>query len=461
MSSQSSTSALRAGFGKSDITPRVGVQLAGFGPYLNRHSTGVHAPLVARAAAFSSVSETCLILALDLCGVSRQLLNRIRSIVAKRTDVPVDRIMVACTHTHSGPSTVGHIGWGHPDDLYIETLPSRILRAAEAAIEDMGEVRVGSASPPCEGIAINRDYDTAYDRSFSVDHFLADSWRPAKPEKTDTTCDVITFHDGARLKGFISSFSCHPVVCCEENTLIHGDFVGQATSQVEKQHSGSIGIFIPGALGDINPGISHRPADESMRALDVISTRYAQAVETGISSSRPLSSPGLSVASRHTRFPRVEWTREEVDERISVLEKGLHAPDLNDDPLQGDDPLERTGMQMVRLAGLRKILDRMDRGDDLNPSVELQGIRLGSVRLLGSPFEVFQQTKNEIRASAPEGLNLVLSLVNGTEGYAPDPTIFERQGYAAEFVPLMKGDLPHQSLHDLLVGELTQLAAEL
>ena len=41
------------------------------------------------------------------------------------------------------------------------------------------------------------------------------------------------------------------------------------------------------------------------------------------------------------------------------------------------------------------------------------------------------------------------------------PTIFERQGYAAEFVPLMKGDLPHQSLQDLLVGELTQLAAEL
>lgn len=453
--------AFRAGFGRSDITPRVGVQLAGFGPYLNRHSTGVHAPLLARAAAFSSDTETCLILALDLCGVTRQLLRRIRSTVAERTGVSADHIMVACTHTHSGPATVGHIGWGNPDDMYIETLPSRISKAAEAAIEDLGKVRVGTASPPCEGIAINRDYDTAYDRSLPVDHFLADSWRPARPEKTDTTCEVITFHGNEGLKGFISSFGCHPVVCCEKNTLIHGDFVGLATSQVEIHHPGSIGIFLPGALGDINPSISHRPADESIRALEVISARYAQSIEAGIGSAKALADPSLSISSRHTRFPRVDWSREDLMERVRALEGKLHAPGLSDNPLHGDNPLERTGMHMVRLAGLRQVIDRLDRGEDLNPPAELQGIGIGFVRLLGSPFEVFQQTKNEVRTSGPDGLNIVLSLVNGAEGYAPDPTIFERQGYTAEFVPLMKGDLPHKSLHGLLVAELTQLATRL
>jgi hypothetical protein len=403
--------------------------------------------------------ETCLVLALDLCGINRKLLDRIRSTIAERTGLSAGRIMVACTHTHSGPATAGHIGWGNPDAFYIETLPSRILRAAATAIEDLGPVRIGCASPPCEGIAINRDYDTAYDRSLPVDHFLAESWRPAKPEKTDPTCRVITFHEDDRLKGFISSFSCHPVVCCEKNTLIHGDFVGQATSQVEQRYPGSVGTFLPGALGDINPSISHRPADESMRALDAISTRYARAIEAGISSTQPMTAEVLTVASRRAFFPRVDWTRENVEERINALERKLHASDLGDDPLQGHDPLERTGMHMVRLAGLRKVLDRMDLDDDLNPPTELQGIRIGSIRLLGSPFEVFQQTKNEVCASAPYGLNLVLSLVNGAEGYAPDPTVFKRQGYAAEFVPLMKGDLPHKSLHDLLVTELTRLAS--
>jgi len=455
------TTTLKAGFGKSDITPRIGVQLAGFGPFLNRHSTGIHAPLFARAAALSSGTGTCLILALDLCGVTTRLLERLRAATEGRTGIPAGRILVACTHTHSGPSTAGHIGWGQPDDIYLETLPARVSRAAEVAVENMEEVQVGTASPPCEGIAINRDYDDAYDRSRPIEPFLADSWRPARPEKTDPTCAVLTFRRENRLKGFLSSFGCHPVVCCESNHLIHGDFVGLATSQVEERHPESVGLFLPGALGDVNPCVSHRPAGESLRALKVISDRYARSIETGIASVSSLENPQLFVSSRHTRFPRVRWSREDVTKRIHALEKGLHAPGLSDDPLQGEGPLERVGMNMVRLSGLRKMLDRMIREEDLNPAVELQGIRIGPVRLLGTPFEVFQQTRNEVVAAIPEGINLVLSLVNGAEGYAPDPVVFQRRGYAAEFVPLMKGDLPHRSLHRLLVSELLELAAGL
>ena len=35
---------------KVDITPRVGVELAGFGPFINRHSIGVRLPLSAEPA---------------------------------------------------------------------------------------------------------------------------------------------------------------------------------------------------------------------------------------------------------------------------------------------------------------------------------------------------------------------------------------------------------------------------
>ncbi len=455
------STALRAGFGKSDITPRVGVQLGGFGPYLNRHSTGVHAPLHARAVCFKSATESGLLLSLDLCGLTPALLSGIRSVVATQTGLPIDRILVACTHTHSSPATTGHIGWGHPDAPYLETLPARVCEAATGALKDLTEVQVGTASPPCEGIAINRDHDSAYDRALPIDHFLDDSWRPAKPEKTDTTCSVITFHHQSRLKGFISSFGCHPVVCCEQPALIHGDFVGLATSAVEDSHPGSIGLFLPGALGDVNPCVSHRPANESLRALEVISHRYAASIETGIATAAALSDSSLSFATRRVCFPRVDWTRSEIAARITELESTLHQAGLTDDPLHGDNPMERTGMKMVRLAGLRKALERMERGEDLNPPVELSGLRIGPIRLLGSPFEAFQQTKKEVQAGISNGTNLVLSLLNGAEGYAPDPTIFERQGYAAEFVPLMKGDLPHRCLHNQLRQELINLAQDL
>lgn len=37
---------LKIGFAKEDITPRVGVELCGFGPFLCRHSIGLHDELV-------------------------------------------------------------------------------------------------------------------------------------------------------------------------------------------------------------------------------------------------------------------------------------------------------------------------------------------------------------------------------------------------------------------------------
>ncbi|MEZ5278250.1 MAG: neutral/alkaline non-lysosomal ceramidase N-terminal domain-containing protein [Opitutaceae bacterium] len=453
--------AFLAGFGVSDITPRVGVDLAGFGPYLNRQSTSVLAPLKARAAAFKSGNDRALILSLDLCGLTGRLIQQIRKSIQERTGWPPESIMVVCTHTHSGPSTVGHIGWGRPDDLYLETLSMRSAAAAEQAIASLIEVTVSFAEPACEGIAINRDYDAAYERHLPVDHFLDPGWRPAKPERTDTTCAVISFRHKGGLVGFISSFGCHPVVCCERNTQIHGDFVSLGTMSAESSFPGSVGLFLPGALGDVNPSISHRPADESLRALQVISERFADSIRHGIENGHPIPDTSLATTSRFPRFPRVAWSETDVDDRIRELENRLHQPGLTDDPLAGDDVLRRTGMDMVRLAGLRIVRDRMARGEELNPPSEIQGIRIGPIRILGAPFEVFQETKNTVLANLGESPTLVLSLVNGAEGYAPDPTVFERQGYSAEFVPLMKGDLPHRCLHDLLVSELTQLATDL
>ena len=45
---------MKAGFAKFDITPRVGVSMAGFGPFLNRNSVGIRDRLEARAAAFQA-----------------------------------------------------------------------------------------------------------------------------------------------------------------------------------------------------------------------------------------------------------------------------------------------------------------------------------------------------------------------------------------------------------------------
>ena len=45
---------MKVGLAKNDITPRVGVDLCGFGPYRHRYSTSVREPIFARALALEA-----------------------------------------------------------------------------------------------------------------------------------------------------------------------------------------------------------------------------------------------------------------------------------------------------------------------------------------------------------------------------------------------------------------------
>ena len=96
------------------------------------------------------------------------------------------------------------------------------------------------AEAPCEGIGLNREYD----HDAPLEEALRDQWRPARPELTDTTCRVLRVQAGGKLLGFASYFGCHPVVCCQETRYIHGDYCGVATNMLEREHPGSVGLFL-------------------------------------------------------------------------------------------------------------------------------------------------------------------------------------------------------------------------
>ena len=66
---------MQAGFCEVDITPRVGVGLAGFGPYLNRMSIAVRDPLKARAAALALGNRRVVVVSCDLIGLNRHLVE--------------------------------------------------------------------------------------------------------------------------------------------------------------------------------------------------------------------------------------------------------------------------------------------------------------------------------------------------------------------------------------------------
>ncbi len=442
----------KVGFAKTDITPRVGVELCGFGPFLNRHSIGVRDRLWARAMAVGNGYQTIIIVSCDLIGLDRSTVALIRDRIKDKTGLTSDTIMVHCTHTHSGPCTCSFIGWGDMDYPYMELLPGRVADACCRAVEGMVDATISHAVVPCEGIGLNREYDRD---APPLDDVLKVDWRPAKPELTDTLCHVLKVTDSKGcLHGFCSYFGCHPVVCCQETRYIHGDFPGIATNMLERENPGSVGLFLQGAQGDVNSCVVHKPEKESLLALDIIASRYARCVRNGLNQAQLVRGEEFRSFRREIVFSRIKLSRDELINILNEKERVLNTVNISDSDFEAR-------MATVYVLSLRRLIREMDEGKELCSPTELHGIRIGEISLLGSPFEIFQAIKNDVVANAKSQIPLVMGLTNDSLGYAVDKTRAEKGGYAARQVPVMLGRLPFENIHEELSKSLIELDAQL
>lgn len=438
---------VRIGFGKADITPRVGVQLMGYGPYLNRHSIAVRDRLYARALAASDGETTVVLASCDIVGIGFDLVARIRERVRAETGLGDDGICIHSTHTHSGPNGGFGIGWGEPDPPYLEVMPERVAQACVQAVADLQPATMSHAVVPCEGIG----YDREEDKRPPMAEALADGWRPARTDTIDTAAQVLRFDGADGLLGFISYYSCHPVIGSETSRYIHGDYAGVATNWLERQHPGSVGMFLQGCHGNINTCVVHENEQDSLLALDVLAARYARQVAPGIAAAKPIAAAPVRGLRAFPRLARRQLPRETVQAMLDEHLAKAHRPDAADS--------ERDiRMGMVYAAGFRKELERIDAGDPYETPVEVQALRLGDVVLVGAPFEIYHGYKRRVQA-AFDGPTLVLSLCGGDYGYAPERPYYSRQNnYAAAVAPYITGERPFtEGLEDDLVQAMTDL----
>ena len=451
---------MKAGFASADITPRLGVQLCGYGPYRNRGAKKILAPLAARAMAVSDGPRRAILVNLELCGTPRPFALRIRDAVAKRTGCKASEVFVTSTHTHSGPSTGGMIGWGEPDAIYVETLPSRIASAAAKAWAARKPVEWRYAEVPCEGIAINRETDKGGWTPGPIDERFDPKWRPARPQDTDPTLRVLAAYAGKKLVGVLHHFGCHAVVGSEQTFDVHGDFVGLASQQIERAFPGATAIFLPGAMGDINPPVCHRAEKETHRGLRMLSKKYAAMIERGLKAARPMAVEQLRSVQRDVSFSRKPWSRASVLRRVTQLEKIFAAPGVTDDTKIGQPPLQTNGLNMVRLESLRAVLAGFQGRRAPNPPVSVHGLRIGPVALLGVGLEVFHSLQAPILKGSPHPHTWVVSLAGGI-GYAPDARACAKHGYTDDLVPAIVGERPYAKIYAEVPRELLKLAREL
>src|SRR5437879_4406152 len=97
---------IQVGVSRVDISPPAGHAMAGYGAR-KQLSTGVHDPLYATVLVLKSTDQSIAIATLDLhSGHSA----RIESEAAKKFGIT--NVLLACSHTHSGPVTTAPAAYG-------------------------------------------------------------------------------------------------------------------------------------------------------------------------------------------------------------------------------------------------------------------------------------------------------------------------------------------------------------
>ena len=450
---------MRAGFARIDITPRIGVEMYGFGPYLNRHSVGVRAPLEARTGVFEDGGRFACLITCDLGAVNEETVAETRRLVAEAFPGLEIGVLVCASHTHSAPAGWEIEGWGHPDWPYWNLLPARLCASVRSAMEALEEVRLSFGEAECRHLGLNRVFDRD---APPLEEVLREDWTPAMPEKTDTVCRVVRMDNPkGELKGFAAYFGCHPVVCSADNHYLHGDWPGVAMEMLMAENPGAVGLFLQGAHGDVNSGCVHKPERESLAALDVFARRFADSVRRALAAARPMADQSLSRA-----FLDREFTSRETITREMLLKMREEKSACFKDLSHRDDDFEAR-LNTVFVRGLDTLLAKLDRGETSLRTV-CSGLRLGDVRILGAPFEIMQGIKNETAARVTAGIPLVVSLCNGSHGYAPSREVVRHLSeaggggfYEIEQVPLMEGYLPYADIHGELCEALVKLAEQL
>ena len=124
---------LKAGAAWLDITPPLGTLMPGY--FHERRAGAVHDPLFVRAFALEDGGAGIAVAVCDLIGVKRAYLDRAKARIAETIGLAPERVMIGCTHTHTGAAT--------GDDAYTEWLIGQIADAVRLAWERREPAEVG------------------------------------------------------------------------------------------------------------------------------------------------------------------------------------------------------------------------------------------------------------------------------------------------------------------------------
>ena len=106
-------SSFKAGFARVNVTPSMNTPIIGY--YVERRVEGVLDELEANAVAFELNGKRAVVISVDNCAIGEARLTSARERISELCGVDKDFIIIASTHTHTGPGA--SLTFGETEDI--------------------------------------------------------------------------------------------------------------------------------------------------------------------------------------------------------------------------------------------------------------------------------------------------------------------------------------------------------
>jgi hypothetical protein len=432
----------RAGASSLEIAPQI-LPVVVNGGFLPARATKVNDPIRAKCLVLDDGASRLAIVVVDSCMMPRELLDRAKVLAREKTGIPIDRMLISATHTHSAPAAMGALGTP-ADANYVAILPSRIAESIERAVRQLEPARIGWGSIDDPEHTFCRRWirrpDRMIDDPFGRRTVRAnmhpgyqnpDAIAPSGPVDPALTVLSVQSRTGRPI-AVLANYSMHYYGA----EPVSADYYGRFADALAKR----IGTTATQSAGGHGPDA---PATEGGRGADRSNPPFVAIMSQGTSGDQmwmdygqPRKDPGLvayadSVARVAHQAYRAITYRDWVP--LAMAETTL--------------ALDRRAPDEARLAWARAVIARMgDREIPRNLSevyakeaiflhetprreLRLQAIRVGDLGVTAIPNEVFAITGLKLKSRSPFELTMNIELANGSEGYIPPPEQHTLGGY--------------------------------
>lgn len=417
--------AYQIGFGKADITPRLGIQgRVGITHFLNLPGD----PVSIQALYFSQGMDEVLQLTADVVGITGETLVQIRERVSEATGIPSEQIIITATHTHASPwvwtrqaREAREQGIEFLDEPWFQRFMKGFMEAAREAKSSARDslLKVGTAE--VDRVASNR-LEHGWRSSWTEDPELRD--KPVGSIDAQVRVLAICEPEG-KIRAVVTNYSCHPTAFGGgEVPFVSPDYPYFAQRRLSLKLGYPVSlIYWMGCAGDINTGkFCAEGNDEEVAGFGV---RLGDAVLEALNEAQPLEGP-LEVTREKHAFEVGDWMSTVKEAKQKFLEKGKPLSRR----LAAGEPLVYEDYHEWRMA--LKHLDFCQCLVDGKMPVELIRLRVGPLAVLFVPGEWFHRIglslageRTPISESIPAAW--VTTLADFDLNYIPDPDSFSQK----------------------------------